>query len=74
MDLERLPSGKLATNQLVMACGALVYNILRFVGQTCLVTSKGIIRLLRRQGLLPQKRPEYLKPKLSAESRHGFRS
>ena len=31
MDLERLPSGKFATNQLVMACGALVYNILRFV-------------------------------------------
>jgi len=44
MDLERLPSGKFATNQLVMACGALVYNILRFVGQTCLVSSKGIIR------------------------------
>jgi hypothetical protein len=44
MDLERLPSGKFATNQLVMACGALVYNILRFVGQTCLVNSKGIIR------------------------------
>ena len=44
MDLERLPSGKFATNQLVMACGALVYNILRFVGQTALVGSKGIIR------------------------------
>jgi hypothetical protein len=44
MDLERLPSGKFATNQLVMACGALVYNILRFVGQISLVTSKGIIR------------------------------
>lgn len=44
MDLERLPSGKFATNQLVMACGALIYNILRFIGQTCLVTSRGIIR------------------------------
>lgn len=44
MDLERLPSGKFATNQLVMACGALVYNILRFVGQTALVGSNGIIR------------------------------
>lgn len=44
MDLERLPSGKFATNQLVMACGALIYNILRFIGQTALVTSKGIIR------------------------------
>ena len=44
MDLERLPSGKFATNQLVMACGALIYNILRFVGQISLVSSKGIIR------------------------------
>jgi hypothetical protein len=44
MDLERLPSGKFATNQLVMACGALVYNILRFIGQISLVNATGIIR------------------------------
>ena len=44
MDLERFPSGKFATNQLVMACASLVYNILRFIGQLSLVTSKGIIR------------------------------
>ena len=44
MDLERLPSGKFATNQLVMVCGALVYNILRFIGQVSLVNAKGIIR------------------------------
>lgn len=44
MDLERLPSGKFATNQLVMACGALVYNILRFIGQVALVKPSGIIR------------------------------
>lgn len=44
MDLERLPSGKFATNQLVMACGSLVYNILRFIGQVSLVNAKGIIR------------------------------
>jgi hypothetical protein len=44
MDLERLPSGKFATNQLVMGCGALVYNILRFIGQVALVNAKGIIR------------------------------
>ena len=44
MDLERFPSGKFATNQLVMACAALVYNILRFIGQLSLVISKGIIR------------------------------
>lgn len=44
MDLERLPPGKFATNRLVMACGALVYNILRFIGQIALVNAKGIIR------------------------------
>jgi hypothetical protein len=44
MDLERLPSGKFATNQLVMACGSLVYNILRFIGQVALIDAKGIIR------------------------------
>jgi len=44
MDLERFPSGKFATNQLVMACASLVYNILRFVGQVSLVNSNGIIR------------------------------
>lgn len=44
MDLERLPSGKFATNHLVMACGALVYNILRFIGQVALVKPSGIIR------------------------------
>jgi len=33
MDLERLPSGKFATNALIMSCAALAYNILRFVGQ-----------------------------------------
>jgi len=44
MDLERLPSGKFATNKLVVACGALVYNILRFIGQVALVSNHGIIR------------------------------
>jgi len=44
MDMERFPSGKFATNQLVMACAALVYNILRFIGQLSLVTSRGIVR------------------------------
>ncbi len=44
MDLERFPSGKFATNQLIMACTALVYNILRFIGQLSLITKSGIIR------------------------------
>jgi hypothetical protein len=33
MDIERLPSGKFATNALVLACSVLTYNILRWIGQ-----------------------------------------
>ena len=33
MDLERLPSGKFATNQLVLHCAMVAYNILRMIGQ-----------------------------------------
>jgi hypothetical protein len=32
LDIERLPSGKFATNDLVMACSVLAYNILRWIG------------------------------------------
>jgi len=32
LDVERLPSGKLATNALVLACAQLAYNILRLIG------------------------------------------
>jgi len=33
MDLERLPSGKFSTNQLVLHCAMVAYNILRMMGQ-----------------------------------------
>jgi hypothetical protein len=33
LDLERLPSGKFATNALVLEMGVLAYNILRLMGQ-----------------------------------------
>jgi hypothetical protein len=33
LDIERLPSGKFATNGLVLACAVLAYNILRWIGQ-----------------------------------------
>jgi hypothetical protein len=36
MDLERLPSGKFATNNLVLHLGVMAYNILRLVGQESL--------------------------------------
>jgi hypothetical protein len=36
MDLERLPSGKFATNALVLTCGLVAYNVLRLCGQESL--------------------------------------
>ncbi len=44
LDLERLPSGKFATNALVMTLGAFAYNILRFIGQTGLIAPFGSMR------------------------------
>jgi len=40
LDSERLPSGKFATNALVMGCSVLTYNSLRWIGQNGLVGSK----------------------------------
>jgi hypothetical protein len=37
LDIERLPSGKFATNALVLACAVLAYNILRWIGQNGLL-------------------------------------
>jgi hypothetical protein len=33
MDLERLPSGKFTTNNLILHLGIMAYNILRLIGQ-----------------------------------------
>lgn len=33
MDIERLPSGKFGTNEIVLGIGSIVYNILRMLGQ-----------------------------------------
>jgi len=33
LDIERLPSGKFATNALILGCAQLAYNILRWIGQ-----------------------------------------
>lgn len=40
MDLERLPSGKFATNALMLSLGLVAYNILRLIGQQALVEQK----------------------------------
>lgn len=45
MDMERLPSGKFATNSLVMVLGMLAFNLLRIIGQNSLKT--GLIKRKR---------------------------
>lgn len=49
MDLERLPSGKFATNALVMSCAGLAYNILRAVGQVGLMSKAQARRAKQRR-------------------------
>jgi hypothetical protein len=49
MDLKRLPSGKFATNALVMSCAGLAYNILRAVGQVGLMNKKQARRAEQRR-------------------------
>ena len=44
LDLERLPSGKFATNAAIMALGAFAYNILRFIGQLGLLGEQSPVR------------------------------
>ena len=44
LDIERLPSGKFATNDLVMACAALAYNILRWIGLAGLLRDDSPVR------------------------------
>ena len=42
MDLERLPSGKFATNALVLSLGLVAYNVLRLCGQNALQRNGGL--------------------------------
>jgi hypothetical protein len=44
LDLERLPSGKFATNSLVLSLGGFVYNLLRVIGQFGLLGPKSPVR------------------------------
>ena len=40
MDLERLPSGKFATNALMLSLGLVAYNVLRLCGQQALAENE----------------------------------
>ncbi len=44
LDIERLPSGKFATNDLIMTLSAFSYNILRFIGLTGLMGDNSPVR------------------------------
>ncbi len=44
LDVERLPSGKFDTNDLVLACHAFAYNMLRFIGLIGLMGENSPVR------------------------------
>ena len=44
LDMERLPSGKFATNALVLTCAGMVYNMLRIIGQFGLLGDTSPVR------------------------------
>ena len=52
LDLERLPSGKFATNSFVLHAGMLAYNMLRVLGQESLkVTEQPLRKIVKRRRL-----------------------
>lgn len=54
LDIERLPSGKFATNDLVLAMAALVYNRLRYIGLAGLIGPHAPVRhAAKRRRLRP---------------------
>jgi len=44
LDLERLPSGKFATNDLILSLAMLAYNVLRLMGQSALLSDDAPVR------------------------------
>jgi hypothetical protein len=44
LDLQRLPSGKFATNDLVLSLAVLTFNILRAIGQATLISPDSPVR------------------------------
>ena len=52
MDVERLPSGKFDTNELVLELTILAYNILRMIGQETIGRRKTRHKVHRRRCVL----------------------
>ncbi|MBW1990339.1 MAG: transposase [Deltaproteobacteria bacterium] len=71
LDMERLPSGKFATNALALTCAGMAYNMLRLVGQMGLLGDKSPVRHPPRRRHLHQVGPKrnYRKDVTQADSR-----
>jgi len=71
LDLERLPSGKFDTNTLVMALGAFIYNLLRWIGLAGLIGDQSPVRHKAKRRRLRTVMQEliYLAAKFSERSR-----
>ncbi len=72
LDIERLPSGKFATNALVLGMSALAYNILRWIGQNSLLgpTSPKRSKAKRRRIKTVMQEMMYLAARVCQSSRY----
>jgi hypothetical protein len=76
LDLERLPSGKFATNVLILALAVLAYNVLRLMGQSALLSEDAPVRHTAKRRRLKTVMQEliYMSAKLVAHARQKFLS
>jgi len=74
LDLERLPSGKFATNDLVLSLAGLAYNVLRLMGQSALLSEGAPVRHTAKRRRLKTVMQEliYVSAKLVAHARRKF--
>jgi hypothetical protein len=74
LDLERLPSGKFATNDLVLSLAGLAYNVLRLMGQSALLSEDAPVRHTAKRRRMKTVMQEliYVSAKLVAHARQKF--
>ena len=70
LDLERLPSGKFDTNDLVMAFGAFAYNMLRWMGLRALLGKHAPIRHRAKRRRLRTRGQEQQEQNRDQQARH----
>jgi len=71
LDLERLPSGKFATNDLILSLAGLAYNVLRLMGQSALLSEDAPVRHMAKRRRLKTVMQEliYVSAKVVAHAR-----